>query len=528
MPNYLKHTAINFFWLAVCILLLIGCESNSTATQNPIGKKVAIILHTNDVHGAYSFVDAISGGPTSAIGHDYIAGVYDAFKQKYNVPVFLLDAGDATQGIYFVAQSKGQSAIEIMNSTGYDAMTLGNHEFDYGWLHLIENSKKANFAWLTQIAEANNTNNLYHYIVLQRDSIRLGVFGITTPETQFTSEGGFDITFGSVNDLIQYSKQMVALLRDSFYVDYVVCLSHLGINDFGYGTSYNIRDNVEGIDIIIDGHSHTELKDIVNVSGKTPITSTGTASVQLGVVNLFDAGIPETLNMPKNECFTYTPRASVTDVIGKWIAIVKNEGSVIVATLPFDITTLKANERTRETIMGNIITDAMRIASGADIAIQNGGSIRDQQLKAGQITKSQLINIMPYGNILQKATISGKILLEVLEQSVSLYPSENGGFMQCSGMTYTFNPNKPVGSRIIKVTIAGKPLDTNALYTLCTNDYIAKGGDNYKMLISTFKNQQSLAIPELALMEEAVIWYLKANQTTISPNLEGRIIVINE
>lgn len=224
----------------------------------------------------------------------------------------------------------------------------------------------------------------------------------------------------------------------------------------------------------------------------------------------------------------YTPDAAVTAVIDKWSASVAEEGNTVVAQVPFAITVARENERTGETVMGDIITDAMREASGADIALQNGGSIRDQQLAAGDVTKAQLITILPYGNVLQMAEVTGAVILEALEQGVSQYPEANGGFAHVSGMAYTFDPSAEAGARILSATVDGVPLDSAATYTLCTNDFLAAGGDLYTMLVEPFSDQLPLANPELAPIEAALVSYLAAHQSELSPNLEGRVATLGE
>lgn len=545
----MKRTFICMINLLLAALLLFGCSGSVVPPATPSGTPPAAptssalpaastpgtevsitILHTNDVHGAFSLVDAISAQPAEGVlGHDVIASVRAAYEAKNEGPVFLLDAGDATQGIYFVTANTGEAAIDIMNAAGYDAMALGNHEFDYGWFRLQQLMGMADFDILSQLSddEAQQAPNLRPYTVIEKDGVRLGVFGLTTPETQFKSNGGFGRYFGDVEAIIAHSGEMVRLLREEEQADFVVCLAHLGIEDMGYGTSYDLRDQVEGIDLIIDGHSHTALAEIDNPPGKTPITSTGSGGRALGIAKLASTGgtVHASVSILQAEDVTdVTPDAQVAAIIGKWSAQVAEAGSEVVAQIPFDITVERENERTRETVMGNLTTDAMRTVSGADVAIQNGGSIRDQQLAKGDVTKAQLVTVFPYGNVLQVAEVRGSVLLECLEHSVAQYPEASGGFMQVSGMAFGFDATAPEGQRVTWATVGGAALDPAGTYTLCTNDFIAVGGDLYTMLIEPFSAQLPLAMPEHMSMEGAVIWYLAQNQQALSPQIEGRII----
>lgn len=526
----MKKTISQLSIMALLIMLLVGCAGKGNEANKKTEEASGItILHTNDVHGYDSATDLFTGEPTeTVIGHDTIAGVYDSFKENEE-PVFLLDAGDAIQGIYFVTENEGEAAIEIMNEVGYDAMTLGNHEFDYGWFRLMDLIGKADFPILSQLddEQTKETKNLQQYTVIEREGVKLGVFGITTPETQFKSDGGFGRDFGNVDSLTTYAKDMVKTLRDEEKVDYVVCLAHLGIEDSGYGTSYDIRDNVEGIDLIIDGHSHALLEDIENVEGKTQITSTGSYGEHIGVAKLTktdDKAAVDLELMDAAACKDIEPREQVTKLISKWNETVAEVGNTVVGQIPFDITVTRENERTQETVMGNILTDAMREVSGADVAMQNGGSIRDQQLTTGDVTTAQILTILPYGNVLQMAEVKGEVIRECLEQGVSMYPEENGGFLQVSGMRYFFDPSLPKGQRVKEIYIGEEELDPEKYYKLCTNDFIAMGGDEFTMLVEPFSSQMQLKMPEYTAIENALIWYIEGHQGALSDQVEGRII----
>ena len=521
----MRHSASILLRIIVCLALLTGCGA---ARQDDFAPSVTI-LHTNDVHGAFSALDPLSGKPAGGvIGHDRIAAVRAAYAARGDT-VFLLDAGDATQGIYFVGQSRGEAAIAIMNAAGYDAMTLGNHEFDYGWPRLLELMAMADFSILSQLDDdpARQAEDLHPFILIERNGARLGVFGITTPETSFQSDGGFGRDFGDMPAIIARAQKTVDLLRGPEKADYVICLAHLGVEDTGYGTSYDLRDAVRGIDLIIDGHSHTALADIANPPGTTPITSTGSGGKGLGIASLRQsaAGVAVALEtMDRDAAMAFDPDPATGAVIALWGERVAEEGREVVAVVPFAVSVDRGFERTRETVMGDIVTDAMRAVSGADIAMQNGGGIRDQELAAGAVTKAQLITILPFGNIVRMAEVKGSVILECLELGVSAYPAEHGGFMQVSGLKYRFNPGLPGGSRVTSVTVGGKVLDPDAVYTVCTNDFIAAGGDRFTMLAEPFSTQLPLRNPGLASLEEALIWYLGAYRDVLPAAPQGRIV----
>ena len=516
--------------IILVLMLVLGMLSGAALAADEA--PVLTVLHTNDVHGAFSSVNSLTGGPSGAIGHDTIAGIYSKMKADRDGAVMLLDAGDATQGVYFVGQSKGQAAIEIMNAVGYDAMTLGNHEFDYGFERIKELAAMAEFPILTQEEIAKTSEDFTQYVMFERGGYKIGVFGLTTPETEFKSFGGIDLnkagtSFGTIDDIIAYAQKTAdALAADG--ADFVICLAHLGIEDIGYGTSYDIRDNVTGIDAIIDGHSHTVLENIVQKDDAAPITSTGSSGANLGLLEFYaDGSVKLSSISAAAAADEYTPDAAVAKVIEGWYDKVKAEGAMVVATIPEDIKLARANERARETVMGTIIAEAMLAASGADIALENGGGIRDTNpvLPAGDVTVEQLVTILPFGNVLQMADVKGSVIKEALELGVSAYPTLSGGFPQVAGVRFTFNPAAPAGSRISDITIAGKALDLNKTYKMATNDFTAAGGDNYKMLTESFKTQLPLAKPELASLEQVLIAYLNDNKDNLITETDGRITV---
>jgi 2',3'-cyclic-nucleotide 2'-phosphodiesterase (5'-nucleotidase family) len=518
--------------LALALLFSVfTCAPVSAAPADIETDGVALtILHTNDVHGAFEKSD-------TAIGHDVIAGIYDAYKDAGDRPVLLLDAGDAVQGVYFVGQSRGEAAIDIMNAVCYDAMTVGNHEFDYGLARLRELAASANFPFLLKDSLSNKADNFAPYVVIERGGLRVGVFGITTPQTATGSTGGIELadagkSFGTVAELIAEAKATVTALRTDEKVDVVVCLSHLGIEDIGFGTSYDIRDNVDGIDVIIDGHSHTALADIEQANGKTPITSTGTAAVALGVVE-FEKGADvaftvDTRSIFKEEAAEFAPRAAVTTVIDKWAKTVETAGAEVVASVKEDIPLSRSLLRAEEAVAGNLVADAMRAAAGADVALQNGGGVRDTNpsLPAGDLTRKQLITVLPFGNVLQMAEVKGSVIKEALEHGVSSYPTPMGGFPQISGMTFTFNPLAPVGSRVLEVKVGGEALDPDKSYSLATNDFTGPlGGDDYTMLREPFKSKPlPIKEAELATLDEVLIWYLSEHAADVKYETEGRIV----
>ncbi|MDR0992749.1 MAG: 5'-nucleotidase C-terminal domain-containing protein [Ruminococcus sp.] len=479
-----------------------------------------VIFHTNDVHGYYEASD-------TSIGHDTIAGIFASEKDTNGA--FLVSAGDMVQGSYFVNNNRGEAAMEIMSAAGYDLMTLGNHEFDYGIDRLLElRTMVDNPDFMTQ-AGFKGINWAAPYI-LESGGVKVGFFGITTPETIQSSSGGRDIDFGTFESIVKYANDTAKQLREDG-AEIVISVSHMGIYDQGYGDIYKLRDSVSGVDLFIDGHSHTPLADITEDSDKPLIVSAGQYAQYLGKVTFTKGGdgwtvkaeslTPETANAYTLTENGKTAKAKVKTIIDKWTAIAAEKGKAVVANNKTAMTAVRADLRTSETVIGDFVADAIAASSGADIAFTNGGSIR-ADIPKGDITVADINSTLPFVNFIVMAEMDGKTLRETLEHSLSFYPDETGGFLQVSGVTVTYNPSAPAGSRIISLVANNKEVTDDAVYKVAANDWIAGGGDGYDMLPAVFAKTEPLKHPEITSLTDAVTWYIETY-----PDIEtktGRIL----
>jgi 5'-nucleotidase len=468
-----------------------------------------VILHTNDVHGYYEASD-------TTIGHDTIAGIYASEKENGNA--VLVSAGDMVQGNYFVNNNRGEAAMEIMSAAGYDLMTLGNHEFDYGIDRLLElRNMVDNPIFMTQ-AGFKGINWAAPQII-EAGEYKIGFFGITTPETVQSSSGGRDIDFGTFESIMQYANDSAKSLREDG-ADIVISLSHMGIYDQGYGDIYKLRDGTQGIDLFIDGHSHTPLADITEESDKPLIVSAGQYAQFLGKVTFTKSSdgwtvkaeslTPETANAYALTEKGETAKADVKKIIDKWTENAVEKGKAVVADNETAMTAVRHDLRTGETVIGNFIADAIKSSTGADVALMNGGSIR-ADIPAGDITVADINSTLPFVNFIVMAELDGKTLRETLEHSLSFYPDETGGFLQVSGIKLTYNPNAAAGARITSIEVNGKPLEESAIYKVATNDWISGGGDGYTMLEKPFAKTLPVAHPEITSLTDAVTWYIETS-----------------
>ena len=506
--------------LAMAMVLSLTVTSFAADTAADAKAEMAgktVILHTNDVHGAVE-------------GYAYIAQLKADYEAK-GAEVILVDAGDFSQGTTYVSSTKGADAVTMMNAAGYDVVTLGNHEFDYGYAQLKENMSKAKFKVVcadvfnedgTPIFDAN-------YTYTTKSGVKVGFFGMETPETQTKANPALikGLTFATGDAFTKAAADQVAALKDA---DVVICLAHLGVDaESAPYRSTDLYAAVKGIDFVVDGHSHT-----VMTKGEKgePIQSTGTAFKNIGVIVIDDASKKiesNSLYEIKEDTAKDATVAAAAKVI---VDRVNNEYGTKFATSKVELNGAKAPNGNRdvETNNGDLITDAMRwkVLQNKDgltvnedhvVAITNGGGIRAAIAK-GDVTKKDINTVLPFGNTVAVVYVTGEQLLEALEASTFSTPTAVGGFPQVSGINFTIHTGKAYDKndatypestyygpksiqRVTIETVGGEPFDANATYTIATNDFMAAGGDTYYAFAAASVNY------DLGLsMDEVVMDYI--------------------
>lgn len=452
-----------------------------------------VILHTNDVHGAIA-------------GYAYITAL-KADYEAMGAEVILVDAGDYSQGTSYVSVTKGLDAIEMMNAAGYDVVTLGNHEFDYGYTQLKDNMTKAKFKVLcADVFNADGTPIFdANYTYTTKSGVKVGFFGMETPETQTKANPTKikGLTFATNDAFTKAAADQVEALKDA---DVVICLAHLGVD--GESKPYRSTDlyaAVKGIDFIIDGHSHTVMTKGENGE---PIQSTGTAFANIGVIVIDDA----TKKIESNSLFEIkedtAKDATVAAAAQKIIDRIDKEYGAVFAKSEVVLNGAKApnGNRDSETNNGDLITDAMvwkilqdkeSLTVDADhvVAVTNGGGIR-KAINPGDVTKKSINEVLPFGNTVVTIYITGAELLEALEASTYCTPDAIGGFPQVSGINYTISTavaydanaeTYPASTyygpksinRVTINSINGKEFKADDTYAVITNDFCGGGGDTY-------------------------------------------------
>lgn len=486
-----------------------------------------VVIHTNDTHGR-----DLEGVYTTAAVAQLKQDLTNA-----GADVLLLSAGDASQGTPLVNLSLGGAAIDFMNLAGYDAMATGNHEFDWGLENLQKLAQSAEFPVLAANLTYTESGEVVFgdsVVFTTGSGMKVGVFGLATPETATKAHPDKvkGVSFAAGQELYDVAQQQVDKLNAEG-CDYIIALSHLGDSaESAPNRSVDLLDNVTGIDLMVDGHSHTTLPEGDTSHGDTLRVSTGEYLNNIGVV-VYDASTDtETARLlgSKDEgeqtVLDYT--GSNPDVLAAIEAVnaeVEQELSKVFATTEVLLNGERnPGVRTQETNLGDFAADAIlwsaRQALGedkVDLALTNGGGIR-ASIPAGDVSMKTMKTVFPFGNEVATVTVTGAELLEALEAATFCTPTAVGAFPQVSGVQFTIDttvpyengemypnstyyaPAKP-GSRIKNVTVNGKPLDLNAKYVVATNDFTAAGGDTYGAFLNKPVYKTGVAL------EDALVQY---------------------
>ncbi|SCH63765.1 Trifunctional nucleotide phosphoesterase protein YfkN precursor [uncultured Clostridium sp.] len=489
-----------------------------SATQEKEDTNKITILHTNDTHGRLK-------ADSSVIGIDTVAAIKNNTENS-----ILVDAGDTIHGLPFVTLSKGQDAVDLLNAAGYEYIVPGNHDFNYGYSRLMELFKNSvslkNGENKLRLLASNvkkdgqsvfESNNIKEMEVNGK-TVKVGFFGIATQETAYKTNPN-NVKGIEFTSPIDAAKEQVAELEKQG-ADVIVALSHVGTDESSNPTAYDVINAVDGIDVYVDGHSHTTFKNGDKVND-TLLVSTGEYLSNLGKVELELDENNEVLDataslITKEEALKVTPDANVKAKIAEIDAKQGDVLSEVVGKTTIDLDGDRNSVRFGETNLGNLITDAMISETGADIAITNGGGIR-ASIKAGDITKGDIVSVLPFGNYIVTKQLTGAQIKQILEFGVRSYGESLGGFPHVAGIKFVVDPSKKVGDRIISLTINGKDLDMNKTYTVATNDFMAAGGDDYPCFgdVPTLNEYSSL--------EESLVNFIKT-LGTVNYTKQGRIL----
>ncbi len=447
------------------------------------------VFHLNDTHGhAWTFSEY--NNPNIG-GFAVIESIMKQESGKYNI---FLHAGDMNTGVPESDLLNCEPDIKAFNFMNLSAMAVGNHEFDKTRKILFKEMKMANFPFLSANIYKDGKPFFKPYIIKEIGGVKIAVFGLTTEETKIIEPLYCkDLEF---KNAVEISKKLVPELRKK--ADIIIALTHLGIGKSTspeYTTSNELAEKVSGIDIIIDGHTHTNLQKPI-VINHTEIFEAKDFGEYLGKITIdFKQGkiqnikwhkIPVNLkkylgkNKDGKKQFAFVEKEYKPDTeLQKLLKKYKDEGAKKLNTVICYSDILLDGKRQRvramDTNLSNLITDAIRWKVNADISFQNGGSIRSS-INPGNITIRDILTVLPFGNTLFVLNLKGDTIKSVLEFA-SKIPAGKGGFLHTSGLTWESNNGIPEN-----ILINGKKLDLNKTYKVVTNHYLASGGDGYKII----------------------------------------------
>lgn len=496
----------------IIITLTLTFLSVPSLGVNAAADDVITIIHTNDMHGRLS-QDLSDEGPTRL-------AALKGYAEKNNATL-ILDAGDAIQGLPISNINKGKQMMEALLEVGYDAMTIGNHEFDFGQDNLIdlknEYDGKNGFRMLSSNVIKGGTSLFDSHDVIEKDGKKYGIIGVTTPETSTKTHPNnvTGITFAD-----PYTKVKESLDALDGTVDLIVVLSHLGddleTKDADRGDK--LAEKIAGLNlttnvVYIDGHAHTEIDPGRMYGNKVLYVQTGEYINNVGhvEVNFTDFTKSSGKLVPTNSIALASTDVKKLDAEKTADTDYdKIAGEVVIDNFPLDLVSDRNYARTQEIALGNLIADAVYaygtgFAKQPDVAVINGGGIR-ADLNKGKLTKGHIIAVLPFGNMYSSIDVTGQQLIDMFEHSYrtdlvfeegryilnadteTYLLGQNGGFLHVAGAIIKFNPFNEAGNKITELLIRSRvtdefePVDPKGDYVLATNDFLAVGGDGYDML----------------------------------------------
>jgi 5'-nucleotidase/UDP-sugar diphosphatase len=549
MKKMVKKLPLVIVSLLLIFSLFAGCSDDSKNDEPPvvvidppvwIEDQIyeMVLLHTNDHHGTILPYQAANPGPIYGGLAERATLVRDARANYTNV--LLVDAGDINTGSPLSNMNNAEPDIRAYNMMGYDAATFGNHEFDKKLAVLNQQISWANFDFVSSNIKTAGKQFLggHQYIVKNYDGFRVGIIGLTTLRAKVIASPDPSLTF--INE-IQAAKDAVALLRDREKVGIVIALTHMGTTKEtpDFITSTELAEAVSGIDIIVDGHSHTKFNEpakventyIVSASYWGLYVGSGKLSIKNGALNSFDW---ESIQIDDS----FEPAADIAAMLQPYIDDAAASLNEVIgnATADFDFGTISipggpttgnttgnaASPRCKETAIGNLLTDSYasyfrtEFHQDIDFAFTNGGGIR-ANLSAGDIKRSDILTVLPFNNFLYVISLKGDKVQELFD----FIPGALGigAFPQFSKeVRYTLD--RTVSPNIVKdITIGGAAIDPNKTYRICTNDFILGGGDDYTMV----KDNATEVFDTSMLLSTILIEYIKSTDGITTPATDGRV-----
>lgn len=461
-------------WSAIlCVLLVCApfCVSVTAA-----GDDVTItIAHTNDIHARNSWDEY-----NRTIGFPKMKTILDRMDAD-----LVVDAGDLFHGQAFATVENGESIAQVVNAIGYDAMTPGNHDWNYGQEQLKKLEQLSGMPVMAGNVVTNSGEKFLNtdYIIKEVEGVKVGVFGVIDPMV-YSSTNPALMQGIEYTDMYAYADKIVKELKPQ--CDVVVCLSHMVDHE-------KFASSVSGVDVLVCGHLHVEMSEEIN---GTLIVESGEYLHNIGEVQLTYSKSENRVTAKEAQLISFDDAKDIPEdpqIKGLIESISAGQDAILneaVGETPVDLDGEKYHVRAYETNLGRVVTDTYLYETGADVAFENGGGIR-ASIQKGTVTKRDIINVAPFGNIIVTKQITGKELLGILETSIDLgmrnalafsgessdWPENDGSYLQVGGLAVQYDTAKPLGSRVISVQAAGVPLEDDTLYTVAGNNFIMNSTD---------------------------------------------------
>lgn len=471
------------------------------------------IVHTNDIHARVEEDDY-----NQVIGMDRLSGIAQTFVEGSDGSL-ILDSGDLFHGQSIATLVKGESVAKLVKACGYDAMTTGNHDWSYGKERLKELGRIADIKILSgNVVNADGTpffdeDTFIKEIEKDGITLKIGVFGVSDPQMKSKTTPS-NVEGLEFQDAVSYANSEAAVLKAAG-CDVVIALSHTL-------APRTLAGQVNGVDLWLCGHEHIEISDEVTTpdGSKTYISESGYYLDSVGLISLSctkdkDGNISVAYNKTSvnyNEAQNYPKDASVTAILDEINAENAEELNKVVGSSPVELDGVWEHIRIGQTNLGNVVTDAYLLATGADIAFENAGGIR-ASVAVGDVTYGDVINISPYGNYVVTKVLTGKQIKEMLETSITIqkncivandsgewdsWPDDSGSYLQIGGIVVSYDPEQPEGERVLSVKKDGQELDDTKTYTVAVNNYLAIS-DSYPQLAAAEETGEFSCCEELLI-----------------------------
>lgn len=490
----------------VAVSAVLASQLNAQA-QGPVR---ITIIHDTHFHGGFENADNISLAQ--------FAGLVKRIKGEQPNALFVGNGDDIGPSLYS-GIFKGEHMVSALNAAGLDVDTLGNHEFDYGPENLRARIQQSQFPWVT--ANVRNVGSgtafgddlgVRPFLIREVAGVKLGFTGFAPVQTPTASQPGPDVEF---LEPVIAADEVVPQMRAAG-AQVVIALSHLAWQD-----AERLVAVVDGIDVIVGDHASTALEQ-PRVINNTIVSRRGD---ELGLLGQLDLEIMD----GKITGWTYTQHKlsadlpaddAVAAVIAQYKDGLDTALAEVVGQSAVPLNAERDDGRSRETNLGNLIADAMREWGQADVGVMNGGGIRSERTYSpGPLSRRDLAAILPFPNYAAKVRITGEALKAMLENSVSQVETRGGRFLQVSGVTFSWNPSAPAGSRVADVLVGSAPLDLAAQYTVANTDFLQGGGDGYTML----RDGEILVPGQAGPLVGNVFAEFIASRGSVAPEVEGRI-----